>query len=89
MADTNETVHTIRGYIPKEAWAEFIKKHFVTGTAQERLQRGGGGGETCTSMGCPSTHPISGTALTGCSVVTERDGSTTIHCYYEPVATRR
>jgi hypothetical protein len=88
MADTKD-VHTIRGYIPKEAWAEFIKQHFVKGEAVEHLQSGRGGGETCASLGCPSTHPISGTALTGCSIVTERDGSTTIHCYYQPVAARQ
>ena len=88
MADTKETVHTIRGFIPKEAWAEFIKKHFVTGTAEEQARRAQGAGTICASLGCPSRHPISGTGLTGCTVTTEKDGSTTIHCHYEPVAAR-
>jgi hypothetical protein len=87
MADTKEPVHTIRGYIPKEAWAEFIGKHFVTGKAEEHA-RAQGAGEICASLGCPRTHPISGTALNGCRVVTERDGSTTIYCTYEPIAAR-
>jgi hypothetical protein len=57
-------------------------------TVEPLLSRGSGGGgsESCTALGCPSTHPISGTALTGCSTVVERDGSTTVHCYYQPVA---
>jgi hypothetical protein len=86
MADTKENVHEIRGYIPKEAWAEFIKKHFVTGEAEEHARRAQGAGGICASLGCPSRHPISGSALNGCRVVTERDGSTTIYCTYEPIA---
>ena len=88
MADTKGPIHTIRGYIPKEAWAEFIRKHFVTGAAEERARRGGSAGDICTSLGCPSSHPISGTALTGCTVTTEKDGSTTIYCHYEAVQAR-
>jgi hypothetical protein len=87
MADTKENTHTIRGYIPKKAWAEFIKQNFVTGSAAEHAQREAAG-DICAILGCPRTHPISGTALNGCSVTTERDGSTTIYCHYEPVAAR-
>jgi hypothetical protein len=88
MADTKENVHTIHGYIPKAAWADFIKNHFVTGEAAERARSELDAGGICASLGCPRTHPISGTALNGCRVVTEKDGSTTIYCTYEPIAAR-
>jgi hypothetical protein len=83
MADKKETVHTIHGYIPKEAWAEFIKHHFVTGkAAEEQIRRARTAGDICGSLGCPSTHPHGGGQLSGCTIKTEKDGSTTIYCHY-------
>jgi hypothetical protein len=91
MADEKKHLeHIIHGSVPKDEWEKFLKTHFKPGkkTVEPLLSRGSGGGgsESCTALGCPSTHPISGTALTGCSTVVERDGSTTVHCYYQPVA---
>ena len=92
MADEAKRLeHTIHGSVPKDEWEKFFKTHFKPGkqAADPLLSRSGrGGSESCAALGCPSTHPISGTALTGCSTVVERDGSTTIHCHYQPVASR-
>jgi|HubBroStandDraft_6_1064221.scaffolds.fasta_scaffold1992351_1 hypothetical protein len=92
MADEAKRLeHTIHGSVPKDEWEKFLKTHFKPGkqAADPLLSRSGhGGSESCAALGCPSTHPISGTALTGCSTVVERDGSTTIHCHYQPVASR-
>ena len=87
MANENKPLeHIIHGSFPADEWEKFLKAHFKPGkpATVPQISRGGGGsgGETCTSLGCPSTHPISGDPLTGCSTVIERDGSVSIHCYY-------
>jgi hypothetical protein len=87
MAEEDEqSEYLIHGELPVKEWQEFIKTHLRTGKgASARISTGRPGEQpkTCTALGCPSTHPISGTALTGCRVVTESDGSTTIKCTYK------
>ncbi len=99
MADQPKSSdHIIRGSVPPEEWEKFLKKHFVPtgkgthtdgGAASPKASRSPTMGSICGGLGCPSTHPISGTKLTGCSIVTEHDGSTTIHCHYEAIAARQ
>jgi hypothetical protein len=86
MADqAKSNDHTVHGSFPKVEWEKFVKTHFKPAepAAARRSPTVGG---VCGDLGCPSTHPISGTRLTGCTITTEHDGSVTIYCHYEPVA---
>ncbi|HMF53098.1 MAG TPA: hypothetical protein VK593_02020 [Edaphobacter sp.] len=85
--DTKHIEHTIRGYIPKEAWAKFIQEHFVAEDAAKPAERRSPTmNSICTGLGCPGT--FHGGTLSSCSINTERDGSTTIHCHYSLVAAK-
>jgi len=84
--------HSIHGTIPPDEWAKFFKKNFVPNGG-----KGGQSGEgaraatttgSCTDVGCPSKHPISGTKLTGCSVEISHGKVVSVNCHYEPVATQ-
>lgn len=87
MADeAKSTDHVIHGSVPKDEWEKFIKTHFKPGKPTAAPRRAPTMSGICGSLGCPSTHPRSGTPLTGCTITTEHDGSTTIHCHYAPVA---
>ncbi|MEI9979617.1 MAG: hypothetical protein WDN23_11575 [Edaphobacter sp.] len=93
MADEAKRLeHIVHGHVPADEWEKFLKTHFKPGkapaTPQGKLAPAMMNSGICTWFGCPASHPISGTALNGCSAVAESDGSLTIHCYYEPVAHR-
>jgi hypothetical protein len=91
MADkAKSTDHIIHGSVPKDEWEKFIKTHFKPGKAAASPAAGRAPtmGGICGSLGCPSTHPTSGTVLTGCTITTEHDGSTTITCHYAPPTAR-
>jgi len=83
MADEAKYIeHTITGSVPHEEWAKFLKQHFVPGgkaaPAKQAIANTMGG--ICGGLGCPAT--FHGHPLHSCSVDTEADGSTTIHCRY-------
>jgi len=83
MADEPKYIeHTIHGSVPADEWEKFIKKHFVPGkgAATPKAGRSPPVGSVCGALGCPST--FHGNTLHSCSIETEADGSTTIHCRY-------
>jgi hypothetical protein len=86
--ETKSNDHIVHGSVPKDEWEKFLKTHFKPGksAASPAVARSPTMGGICGGLGCPSTHPISGTPLTGCTVSTEHDGSTTIHCHYAAIA---
>jgi hypothetical protein len=85
MADqAKSNDHIVHGSFPKEEWEKFIKTHFKPGKPAAAPSRAPTMSGVCGSLGCPSTHPHTGTVLTGCTITTEHDGSTTIHCHYAP-----
>jgi len=90
MADEKKFIeHTIHGSVPPDEWAKFIKTHFVPGgkpAAAPSEYRSPTMNSICGGLGCPGT--FHGGKLSSCSIVTESDGSTTIHCHYAIVAVR-
>ena len=88
--DSKHLTHTIQGTIAPEAWVKFFKEHFVKSPA------GGGIGHpveaaakstgSCTDVGCPSKHPISGTRLNGCSVEISHGRVVSVNCHYDAIA---
>jgi hypothetical protein len=89
MADEKKPLtHTVHGSVPADEWDRFIKANFKPGKETARAARSPTMGGVCGGLGCPSTHPISGTVLTGCTISVEHDGSTTIHCHYAPIEAR-
>jgi hypothetical protein len=90
MADKEKYAeHIIHGSVPADEWEKFIKKHFVPGkpAASAHEYRSPTMGSICGSLGCPSTYH--GLPLHSCSIDTENDGSTTIHCRYGQPASAR
>ena len=92
MADqTKHNEHVVRGSIPKDEWEKFLKAHFKPSepaVAPARSRAAALGTTICGWLGCPGTHPISGTALKGCRVVTDSHGGVEIHCDYEEIERR-
>jgi hypothetical protein len=84
--------HVIQGTVPPEEWSKFFRQHFVpspeggeVGQSQEAAVKSTG---SCEEYGCPHTHPISGTAITGCTVEITGGRVATVYCHYEAVAHR-
>ncbi len=76
--------HVIHGTVPHEEWMKFFKKHFVPspkGGEPSEAERAKNTG-SCEDYGCPHTHPISGTAITGCTVEITNGRVVSVYCHY-------
>jgi hypothetical protein len=88
VADEKKSLqHVIHGTVNPEEWKKFFKQHFSpspTGAVPEQSNEARAKVTgSCEEFGCPHTHPISGTALTGCRVEIIGGRVTTVYCNYE------
>lgn len=78
--------HVIHGTIPHDEWMKFFKGHFKpspAGKGPEQVAEAAKTTGSCQEYGCPGKHPISGTALTGCTVEISHGRVVTVYCHYE------
>ena len=87
MARESETEHTIYGTVPEGEWMRFFKEHFkpVPHGGSELVEEARKTTGSCEDYGCPKSHPISGTKLTGCTVEISGGRVVGVNCHYEPV----